>query len=337
MENRYVNVTIERETPLITVAGSGKSVIVAFGAVDVPYKEYLTLESVMTDYPSTTDAYKVAQAIFNNKPRVERVGVFTIGYDVVNMSLTELVQAAETVIKENADFMFLHVASNDDEIITAFSNYNVDHERLLVATTEKLTLVDTLKANENTFLVVTKQADKFLASAAIGAVASYEIGEYTLTFTSLHSSIQADKWTPEELDIIEKGGAAYIREGGKNIISKGVTTNGTYVDVLLGQYYLKNRITEAIYHVLTTHKKVPYNDRGIALIQATLETVLKQAATQGVIAVDANDAPIYTVTAPLASEVSDSNKAQRILPDVRFEAEIGNGIEKTVINGLLAI
>jgi hypothetical protein len=79
--------------------------------------------------------------------------------------------------------------------------------------------------------------------------------------------------------------------------------------------------------------KVPYTDAGVALIQAQVIASLQSAVAKGILTSD----PAPVVTVPKVANVSPSDKAARILPDVKFSATLAGAIHKVNITGVVSV
>ncbi len=122
----------------------------------------------------------------------------------------------------------------------------------------------------------------------------------------------------------------YCTVGGFNITQEGRVASGSYIDLTRGIDWLISIIQSAILSVMvSTNKKVPYTDPGIAQIEAALKASLTQAQVAGFLA----NSPAPLVTVPLAADVDATNKSNRILPNVTFEATAQGAVDKVLVVG----
>lgn len=333
MSNRYVTVTITRQTKAVSQAGFGLPLILSHEKVS-EYKEYRDIDGIATDFGVESATYKMASALFGQSPRPFKIAIHGILNDAPGTP-DKLVEALNELIKKHNDFFYVLCTDQTDEAITAIAKWVNTQSKFYFASTSNKALHAALKS-QNTILLVTDKPDEHPAVAWVGNCAPREIGGYTWTFKTLNG-IVPDNYDETELGEIEKGANAYISEGGVDITSKGVTTTGEYIDILQGQYFLESRLTEAIFGLLARMPKVPYTDAGISIVVAETESVLKRASNQGITAVDSDDIPLYAIKAPKASEVATNDKAQRILPDVNWTATIAGAVENVQINGVLKL
>ncbi|HHT7186908.1 TPA: DUF3383 family protein [Bacillus cereus] len=335
MGNRYVSVTITRQTKAVSQKGFGLPLILSTDK-KLDYKEYTEIDGIGTDYGTNSATYKLASAILGQTPRPEKIAVHGVTYVAATGNPTELSAALNELVKKYNDFFYLHCTLQTDPVITELSKWINTQEKFYFASTVNKTLAKTLNS-QNTVILVHPAPDTYPAAAWVGVCAPQQVGSYTWTFKNLNGIAPADYDVTAINDIEANNASTYITEGGVNITSKGVTTSGEYIDILQGQYFLKARMTEGVFGLLARLPKVPFTDAGIALIVAEVEKTLKTGVNQGIIATDKDGNPLYSITAPTRAEVSTNDKAQRILPDVKWEATIAGAIENVKINGVLKL
>lgn len=334
MGNRYVSVTITRQTKAVSQKGFGLPLILSTDK-KLDYKEYTEIDGIGTDYGTNSETYKMASAILGQAPRPEKVAVLGVTYTETGKP-TDLSAALNELVKKYNDFFYLHCTNQTDPVVTELSKWINTQEKFYFASTINKTLAKTLNS-QNTVILVHPAPETYPAAAWVGVCAPQQVGSYTWTFKTLNGIAPAEYDVTAIGEIETNNASTYITEGGVNITSKGVTTSGEYIDILQGQYFLKARMTENVFGLLVRTPKIPYTDAGIALVVAEVEKTLKMGVNQGIIATDLDGNPLYTITAPNRAEVSTNDKAQRILPDVKWEATIAGAIENVKINGVLKL
>jgi len=100
-----------------------------------------------------------------------------------------------------------------------------------------------------------------------------------------------------------------------------------------GVDWLTSRIQEFVYSVLVNSNKVPYTDAGITAIEAEVKRALQLGISNNFIAND----PAPTVTVPKAANVPPSDKTQRILRNIRFQATLSGAVHAVNITGIVAV
>lgn len=335
MANRYVDVAISRQTQAIAKQGFGTPLILATEK-DAAYKEYTDLTSIGTDFLITSDTYKLATVIFAQTPKVATIAIVGALFTEGTTDETVLTAKLDATRLSYDDWYYLVSPKHADDTITALSTWANANGKFYFASTSNKTLSSTFNS-ERTVILVHPTPSTFPAEAWVGVGAPKEIGSFTWTFKTLNG-IDTSGYTVTEINAIEAAKAStYIKEGGVNITSKGVTTSGEYIDILQGQDFITARMTEGVFGLLVNTDKIPYTLQGIAMVIGELEKVLKEAHDQGIIAEDADGKPLFSVIAPNLNDISSTDKANRLLPDITWSATIAGAVEDVDINGVLTL
>jgi hypothetical protein len=176
-------------------------------------------------------------------------------------------------------------------------------------------------------------ATEYAESAWMGDRLPSAPGSSTWMFKTL-SGISVDSLTTtESTNIRNKNGNTYETIGGVNITREGKMASGEYIDVIRGVDWLESRMEERVYGRLVNLAKIPYTNAGIAIIEAEIRAQLQEAIAAGVLDGDAG----FTVTVPRVSEVSANDRANRILPDITFEARLAGAVHAVIIKGVVSI
>jgi len=116
----------------------------------------------------------------------------------------------------------------------------------------------------------------------------------------------------------------YGRNKGLSFTSKGTMASGRFIDVTTSVDWVKLRTEEAVLETfVNAGTKIPYTNAGISILVGAVQGVLDQGVSFGHFS---GDAP-PTVTAPDVSEVSSSDKANRIL-QLTAQATLAGAIQK---------
>ena len=127
-----------------------------------------------------------------------------------------------------------------------------------------------------------------------------------------------------------------------SITQGGKVAGGEWIDVIRFRDWLLQEIQINVTSaMINSYGKLPYTDAGIEVVGQAIRQALDLGVRRGGIApveLDENNKEVsnYIVTLPKASSVSDNNKAQRILQDVKFSARLAGAINITEIKGNLA-
>ena len=133
--------------------------------------------------------------------------------------------------------------------------------------------------------------------------------------------------------------SVYVETGGVDITLPGKVGAGEWIAIMTGRDWLYARVTEGILTVLSQNAKVPYSDKGIALIAGQIsiwfekgiktEFLLKDVATWGL--------PGYSVRAPKRADVSAANVALHVLTGVTGDATVAGAILVTSLTINLSV
>ncbi len=136
-----------------------------------------------------------------------------------------------------------------------------------------------------------------------------------------------------ETTINNKKWSHYTAVGGRNVTFESMTPAGEFADIIHFIDWLHARVQESVWDVLASNDKIPFTDRGVELVASAIRQILRQGVQVGGLKGD----PAPTVTFPRVADVSTANRANRILPDGKFTAELAGAIHKLVIRGKVSV
>lgn len=336
MSNRYVDVTITRQTKAVSEKGFGLPLVLATSK-NLAYKVYTDISQVSADFATTSEDYKLLSRMFGQNPRPAEIAVYGVQYDEATGSPTTLTDALNTLMQQHSDFYYLVSTVQGDDEIAELAEWVSTQDKIYAASTSSETLYTTLNGlYENVFLLVHDQPRQYPAEGLVALLAPQEVGSYTWTFKTIQGVSPVAYDDTKVNDIHNNNACTYLRVSGVDITSHGVATSGDYIDVVQATHFLKARLAEAVFRLLATNPKIPYTDTGIALVVAEVDNVLKQAFRQGIIA-DDNGEPLYTITVPKRADIPENTRAQRVLPNIEWTATIAGAVEKVEIRGTLMV
>ncbi len=167
----------------------------------------------------------------------------------------------------------------------------------------------------------------------------YTPGSITWKFKKVAGPAASPLTATQRNAVLAKNANLFTKIAGVDMMEEGTMASGEFIDVIHGIDWLRARMAENIFAILANAKKVPYTDAGVAIIEAAIRAVLENAIKVGLLArspdqFGGND---YLVTVPKVSEVSDNDKANRLLPDVTWQAILAGAIHKILIQGLVQV
>lgn len=183
--------------------------------------------------------------------------------------------------------------------------------------------------------------NKFGAHIAVAAKAmNFHAGEETWALKQL-AAVTPSKLTSTFIKKLETANFSYIiTVASKNVTQGGKTSGGEWIDIIRFRDWLQNDMQVRVVNLLIVNPKVPYTDNGIALVENQMLASLKDGQKYGGIAPteydgDGNAIPGYVTSVPLASELTSTQKASRILENCKFTARLAGAIHAVEIKGCL--
>lgn len=170
-------------------------------------------------------------------------------------------------------------------------------------------------------------------AAWFGRVLPLEPGSETWKFKTLAGISYSNLTTTQSNTALAKKANTYEFVGGVGITANGTVAQGEYIDIIRGVDWLTARIQEFVFSVLVNNPKVPYTDAGIAVIESEVKRALSLGVSNDFLASD----PAPRTSVPKAADVPPTDKANRILRNVKFTATLAGAIHAVVIRGTVSV
>ncbi|MGG1481335.1 DUF3383 family protein [Bacillus smithii] len=331
-----IQVTIDVQNPAPKI-GLGRPLILAASTnPESIYKEYSGLETLKQDFPESTSVYKKAAAVFAQKNRPDIVAVATYsasGGGDPETGLT-IVQAFEKYFDKPWHFLLLPDAIASERL--AVSNALEAHKfKFLVLKIEDKAEIDQYKLNSRTIIYYHPgKPDEQIDAAIIGDAASLTVGSVTWKFRKNLVGITPIDISADELESLHASGAnAYVLKAGIPQTSEGLTANGSYIDFIHGQDWVKANIETDLQQMLSDNDKVPSGDTGISMAVSVMTSVLTTATQNGIVDKDANGNAKFTVTSKSMDEIPEEDKKKRIYSGLGFVYYPEGAFHKMKVNG----
>ena len=167
--------------------------------------------------------------------------------------------------------------------------------------------------------------------AWLGKCLPFNPGEETWKFKRLAGVNPVTLTSTQRTNLRARNANSYEVSGGINMTWNGTTVDGNYIDIRRGLDWLDDDMSKSVFEVLAGAAKVPFTDAGIALIENAMRGSLKRAVARTILI------PGFTVTVPLAKDVSSINKAARILPDLKFAATLAGAVHHADVAGVVSL
>lgn len=155
------------------------------------------------------------------------------------------------------------------------------------------------------------------------------------------AGVNVDLLTETQYNVLKsKNVNTFERFRNLSLTQNGKVAAGEWIDVIRFRDWLEEEIKTNVVVAMINRNKVPYTDAGIAIIEAAIRQALNRGQATGGIAPteydeNGNENLGYTVTVPLAANISPNQKASRILEDVQFTARLAGAIHVVEIDGSL--
>lgn len=154
-------------------------------------------------------------------------------------------------------------------------------------------------------------------------------GSYTAAFKTLELVSPTQLTATQEATLRSNRTNQYTAVSGRNITWDGVTTGQGYIDIYVGVLYLEARIAEDVFAYMASVDKVPYTNAGIDAVVGKVQARLDQSVVEQFLAGD----PQPLAEAPRVTEISATDKSNRLLPNVTFTATASGAVHTVQIIG----
>ena len=303
---------------------------------------YGNMAAVAIDYLTTSPEYKAASVAFSQLIQPVRIKIgqlktvnanleaYDVGYNAIKAAdnnwygvvITSRTAADQLLISSavGADNKLFGTSSDDVKTLTPNDTTTIAY-RLSV-----------LKSDRTFCIYSSTAATVYPEAALLGLMLSYAPGSANWAHRQIQG-IAGEIITDTGRTAIEAINCNFIGAfAGRNISFWGTSVSGQYIDLVVGKDWLKTTLQARVASVLQDVLKVEQTDTGVQQITTAIKAVLYEAAEASLI-----DKDTIKVTAPLVESVNATYKANRILPDVYFEAVLSGAVNKVKIEGTLSI
>lgn len=336
-----VEIVITDQTRPLSQRGFGLPLI--FGTTKAhPYTEYTSLSAVAEDFNATDAEYLAAQAMFRQSPGPSKVAI----YSVERTTPGDLVTALNELVQQHNDWYWLVFAPRQHEgadDLGDLADWVAAAGKFAVVTNvvgdSAADIVEQATAINSSRVVYFAHTDpnQYPDAALVGRMAPLQPGSATFKFKTLDGVSEAGFSVTEIGQLHNAGVITYVRKFGVLQTSEGYVTDKTYADITLAKDWLKARMEERISRVLFVNEKIPYDNIGIAQIIEPIKTTLQQATALGIVARGDDGTGLFTVRAPRREDVDPTDRANRILPDVYWDAILAGAVHRVRVTGVVRV
>lgn len=313
-------VNIQRKTVAVSERGFGTILILDnTKALDF---QYITADNLKV-LDGEGKAYKIATRLFMQKPQPQAVAVFG-----KEGKMDAVLKAA---LEVNSDWFYLVTIENTAETIKALSPICQANNKVYAVTVNDYSIAQGLfeEKFDNTFVYYHNDADSYVAEG-MTVIMSYKIGGKTAKFKTVQGVKNSNVTLTQLTELHKNNMQSYVEKLGVLQTSEGKMLSGEYIDVVLGEYWIRFRMEEALQRLALTNDKIPYTNKGIAMLVGEVEGVLTRAVKQGI--VEENQ---YRVDYKLRADVPSNEVALRKYNYVLWTAMLQGAIHSGQISGIL--
>lgn len=313
-------VNIQRKTVGVSERGFG-TILIFDPSQDINFK-YITAENVK-EFSTESKLYKMASRLFMQKPQPHEVAV--VGKNGA------VVEGFKKVLEETNDFFFLTCTDNSVETIKGLSNLCQVNNKVYAVTVNDYEDAKKLfeEVYDNTFVMYHDDSDSFVAEA-LAVVMSYKIGGKTAKFKTLQGVKAANVSLTQVNELHKSNLFTYVEKLGVLQTSEGKMLSGEYIDVILGEYWIRFRMEERMQRLALTQDKIPYTNRGIGMLVGVAELVLTEAVAMGIV-----EEGQYRVDYKVREDVDSNEVALRKYDYILWTAMLQGAIHTGQISGIL--
>lgn len=323
-------VNITRKNVAVSERGFG-TILVLTDEKEISYT--LVTNESLKDFEDAPKAHALLTRLYMQKLKPQNVVVVGTTEGTLDAKLSSLIEEG------TSDFFFVTSTVNDMEAVKKISEichvnskvYGVTVSDIEVAKTLGEEVAKTLgeEVFDNTYVYYHPEEDAYLAEA-MAVIMSFDIGGKTAKFKQVQG-VKAVAISNTDLQALHKANVqTYVEKLGVLQTSEGKMLSGEYIDVVLGEYWVRFRLEEALQSLAVTEKKIPYTDRGIAMLVGETEKVLARAVDQGIV-----EAGQYRIDYRKRKDVPVDDVALRKYDYIVWTAMLQGAIHQGQISGVV--
>lgn len=174
--------------------------------------------------------------------------------------------------------------------------------------------------------------DNWIAAAWLANRLPADPGSDTWAFKLLPSIEVYSLTASQQAAILAKNGNIYIAVAGLDFTQFGTAASGQYMDLTRFIDWLKGTMQAAFLTLLANTPKWPYTDGTVAVFVQEILSILKQGVTVGGFVPDS-----VSASGPKVATVPQSQRANRILPNLKFAGTYAGAVHEVQIEGTVSL
>ncbi len=341
---RFITINITDQTTPISQAGFGLGFILD-PAADVGseygYAEVRSLDDIPAN--ASALAQSMANTYLSQQPNPGVVAMQGVYINETDGTYTTITEALNGIIEENNDWYGLLLASRTQADIEEADGWIPANKLFITQPLESdwattLSAYNLLSDKTGAFPhTMERQYD----AAIMSRMFATDPGSATWKWKQL-SGVDSSGYSNADISSMLNPGEGepymnpMIHEMGVDYTADGKNVNGGYLDIQRAIDWMDARLTENIFQLLVTEDKVPYTNGGISQVVSRMKEIFQQAVTREVIATEDGEA-LWTIDAPRRQDVPTNTRANRVLPDINFDAVVAGAIHEVEVSGVLRV
>ena len=237
------------------------------------------------------------------------------------------------------EFYGIYITEMEEGDLEDAAAWAEENDRLLA-----VTVMDETKSSDSMRVVALRSAGETDDYSALGWMVfcfGYDPGSETWAYKTI-TGVDPGDYTSAQKDQMEENNVNYyVSVAGSDITYPGKTCGGEFIDNIRFRDWLLSRLQREIFQLFVANPKIPFTDSGIGLVENRIRYVLKLGQEVGGIVEDTYEGddliPGYTVSVPAAKDISVSEKKQRRLSGITFQASLTGAIHLVEIKGSVVI
>lgn len=318
-----ITINFEDRTKPLSEVGLNKICLFTDSA-DIDYKEGNEI-TAFSELSSGMEGYKALELIFaQNKQDVAVFGVSKVTHSTVKDKLDKIA---------DKDFFFIVTNIKDNDSLKAIGEWASAHDKIAVLTPDVAKSAEEMKTlaeglNSSNVAIYAHAGNPagsgmvYLNCGIAGLMSPKEAGSATWALKSPNLIPNIFFPLADENTLIKANVNVWANELGRGITKGGKTTDGSYVDITQGKYWLKNKLTSALALLLMNRDKLPFTSEGKTLITGAIEEVITAGDRQGIIVRDET-----TIYVPEPLELLTNDRANRVWNGIEIETRIQGAVE----------
>ena len=337
MGNLDVKVKIDLAKPIGKVGFGIPLILEENATTKKSYTECESLADVVTaGFAATSTVYKAANLIFMQEDAPKTIAVCAtdetaqawLGVaDNVAESWRQLIVVTESETETSISGIMTAIETLDGKMY--YASLAADDSTTLTVANINRTVLFYCSGNSGV-------ATGYEVAALVGATAGKNPGSITYKNQVL-KGISPQSLTNSQIKAIhDKGGLTFVTKAGDNVTTEGKVASGEYIDIIDSQDYVIQQLEYKTQKILNNSGKIPYDNNGIAMLEAVAVEVLKDAYNNGIIA-EENGKPAYTINYALREDTTESDRKARKYAGGQFRFKLSGAVHTVEITGEITV